>query len=49
MAAGKVGISADEAKKDWTAGVLPGVTIVPSGVYAVNRAQEKGCAYCFGG
>jgi len=25
------------------------VTVVPSGVIAVNRTQEKGCAYCFAG
>ncbi len=49
MAAPNAGVSADEAKKDWTAGLLKGVTLVPSGVYAVNRAQEKGCAYCSGG
>lgn len=37
-----------EVKKDWVSGVLPGVQIVPSGVWAVNRAQEHGCSYCFG-
>jgi len=25
------------------------VLVVPSGVIAVNRSQEKGCAYCFAG
>jgi intracellular sulfur oxidation DsrE/DsrF family protein len=38
-----------EVKKDWIAGLLPGIQIVPSGVYAVNRVQEQGCAYCFAG
>lgn len=38
-----------ECKKEWVAGILPGVAIVPSGVLAVNRAQEKGCTYCFAG
>jgi intracellular sulfur oxidation DsrE/DsrF family protein len=47
--AGAAGVSADDAKKEWTAGLVPGVTIVPIGVLAVNRAQEKGCTYCFGG
>ena len=42
-------VSADEAKKEWTAGIVPGMTIVPVGVLAVNRAQEKGCTYCYGG
>ena len=38
-----------EIKKDWVAGLLPGMQIVPSGVLAVNRAQELGCTYCFAG
>jgi len=25
------------------------VQVVPSGVLAVARSQEKGCAYCFAG
>lgn len=33
--------------KEWVAGVLPGIQIVPSGVWAVGRAQEHHCAYCF--
>ena len=41
--------NAQEILKDWTAGVLPGVQIVPSGVWAVGRAQENGCQYCFAG
>jgi intracellular sulfur oxidation DsrE/DsrF family protein len=47
--AGGANVSADEAKKDWTAGLVPGTTLVPVGVLAVNRAQEKGCTYCYGG
>lgn len=38
-----------EIMKDWKAGLLPGIQIVPSGVWAVGRAQEHGCAYCFAG
>jgi hypothetical protein len=45
----ETGIPAETIKKDWVANLLPGVTVVPSGVIAVNRAQEKGCAYCFAG
>jgi len=41
--------NADEIKKEWVAGLLPGVQVVPSGVWAVGRAQEKGCAYCYAG
>ncbi|MFI5205887.1 MAG: hypothetical protein ACHQVK_03010, partial [Candidatus Paceibacterales bacterium] len=36
-------------KKEWEMGALPGVQIVPSGVWAVGRAQEHGCAYCYAG
>jgi hypothetical protein len=39
----------EEVKKDWVSGLLPGVQVVPSGVWAVGRAQEKGCAYCYAG
>ena len=38
-----------ECKKDWVSGLLPGIQILPSGVYAVNRTQEAGCTYCFAG
>ena len=48
-AASKTGIDAGTVKKDWVAGLLPGIQIVPSGVLAVARAQELGCAYCFAG
>jgi len=44
-----MGMQADAIKKEWVANLLPGVVVVPSGVIAVNRAQEKGCAYCFAG
>jgi hypothetical protein len=51
VVAGKMGNNADPAtiKKEWVAGVLPGIQVVPSGVWAVGRAQEHGCAYCFAG
>ena len=38
-----------EIKKDWVAAIIPGIQIVPSGVLAVNRAQEHGCSYCYAG
>ena len=44
-----MGMQADAIKQDWVANLLPGVQVVPSGVIAVNRAQEHGCAYCFAG
>jgi hypothetical protein len=49
MAAPKAGVTPEVAKKDFTAGLLPGVNLAASGVYAVNRAQQAGCTYCYGG
>ena len=49
MLAGKAGVTAEEAAKEWAANVIPGITIIPSGTWGVNRAQEMGCTYCAGG
>ena len=49
MVAQKMGLDAAAVKADWVAGLIPGVQVVPSGVLAVARAQEKGCVYCFAG
>jgi intracellular sulfur oxidation DsrE/DsrF family protein len=38
-----------DVKKEWIAGLLPGIQVVPSGIWGVGRAQEHGCAYCFAG
>ena len=42
-------MNAGDAYKEFVAGVLPGIQIVPSGVWALGRAQEKGCGYIFAG
>jgi hypothetical protein len=47
--AGNAGVSADDAAKEWAANLVPGITLLPSGVWGVNRAQEAGCTYCSGG
>ena len=50
MAAGAAGLPKEGAKQDWQAGMFKGATVVPSGVFAVNRAQKKGgCTYCYAG
>jgi hypothetical protein len=49
VAASSMDKKADDVKKDWEAGLLPGITVVPSGVWALGRAQEKGCGYIFAG
>jgi intracellular sulfur oxidation DsrE/DsrF family protein len=50
-AAVAAGINASPAdvKTEWLSGLLPGVQPVPSGVWAIGRAQEHGCNYCFAG
>ena len=45
----KMGLDAATVKAEWVAGLIPGCQVVPSGVLAVSRTQEKGCVYCFAG
>jgi hypothetical protein len=47
--AANAGVTAEEALNEWTANLIPGVTVLPSGTWGVNRAQEAGCTYCAGG
>jgi hypothetical protein len=47
--AANAGVTPEEALKEWTANLIPGVTVIPSGTWGVNRAQEAGCTYCAGG
>lgn len=47
VAAQSMKMDATAVYNDWKSGILPGIQIVPSGVWAVGRAQEHGCAYCF--
>lgn len=42
-------MDAAAVKSEWVAGLLPGIKVVPSGVWAIGRAQEHGCSYCFAG
>jgi len=49
VAAGSLKKDPAEVKKEWLGALLPGIQVVPSGVWAVGRAQEKGCGYCFTG
>jgi len=43
------GLDAAAVRKEWVDALYPGIQLVPSGVYAVGRAQEMGCGYCFAG
>ncbi len=47
VVAGKMNMKAEDVYNDWKSGLLPGITPVPSGVWAVGRAQEYKCAYCY--
>jgi len=47
--AANAGVTPEEALKEFTANLIPGVTVIPSGTWGVNRAQEAGCTYCAGG
>lgn len=49
MYAKQKGLDAEEVRKEWITGLHPGIQLVPSGVWAVNRAQENGCSYCSAG
>lgn len=49
MIARSKNLNAEQVKKEWVDGLLPGLQVVPSGVWAINRAQEHGCSYCFAG
>ena len=49
MTSKNAGVTPEVAKKEWHAAMIPGTVLVPSGVLAVNRAQEKGCTYCSAG
>lgn len=49
IVAKSMNMNAEDVKKDWVSALLPGIKVVPSGVWAVARAQEYGCAYIFAG
>lgn len=48
-AAAKMKMDAAAVKKEWVAGLLPGIMVVPSGVMGVARAQEYEAKYIFAG
>jgi intracellular sulfur oxidation DsrE/DsrF family protein len=45
----RMGTDAAAVKQDWLSGLLPGIHRVPSGIWALSRAQKHGCAYIFAG
>lgn len=45
----KMGLNPEEVYQDWLDGMLDEVKLVPSGVWALARAQAKDCGYIFAG
>jgi len=45
----KMGGDATEIYNEWIAGVIQGIEVVPSGVWALGLAQKNGCGYIFAG
>jgi len=49
MVGEKMNVDGKTILAEWKANLLPGIQVLPSGVWAVGRAQEHGCGYCFAG
>ena len=47
VVAGQTNQKPEDVKKEWIANLIPGIPVMPSGVWAVGRAQEHGCGYCY--
>lgn len=39
----------EDVIKEFKDNLLPGIQLMPSGIWAINRAQELGCAFSYGG
>jgi hypothetical protein len=49
MVAKAKGLDAEAVRKEWVSGVLPGIQIVPAGIWALERAQQHDCSYIYAG
>jgi hypothetical protein len=47
--AGQMNLKPEEVYEEWKVNLIPGIQMVPSGVWALGRAQEMKCAYIFAG
>mgnify|MGYP006396402147 CR=1 FL=1 len=45
----QMGLDAETVYQEWVDHIHPDIQLVPSGVWALGRAQEKGCGYIFAG
>jgi intracellular sulfur oxidation DsrE/DsrF family protein len=39
----------EDVLKEFVDNLLPGIQLVPSGIWAINHAQELGCNFCYAG
>lgn len=39
----------EDVHKEFMDNLLPGIQLMPSGIWAIHRAQEVGCAFSYGG
>lgn len=44
-----LGLDPEAVRKEWVSGVLPGIQVVPAGIWALDRAQKQNCSYIFAG
>lgn len=49
VAAQKAGTAPKAVYQEWVDALLPGIQLVPSGVWALDRAQAQGCSYIYAG
>jgi len=49
VVAQKMGLDAKKVYQEWIDAIHPEIQLVPSGVWALGRAQEHGCGYIFAG
>jgi len=49
VAVQKKGLDPKKVYGEWVDALLPGIQLVPSGVWALGRAQQHGCSYIYAG
>ena len=49
FAAQSMNLNPEDVRAEWVAGVQDGIQLVPSGVWALGKAQEHGCGYIYAG
>lgn len=47
--ASRMNMKPEDVLNEWRQELIPGIEVVPSGVWALGRAQENGCQYIFAG